>query len=72
MNTHQQQQHDEVDDLTRRYHWLRELFVAQRERFIDYVQAASRDIEEVDAHLLRLHEELRDLAAEVDRTEGVA
>jgi hypothetical protein len=72
MNAQQRRQHEELHDLATRYTWLREVFVLQRERLIDTVQAATRDIEEVDAHLLRLHDALRDLAAEVERTEGVA
>ena len=72
MNAQQRDHADELHDLATRYQWLRELFVQKRDWLIDAVQAATRDIEEVDEKLLCLLELQRDLAAEVERTEGVA
>jgi hypothetical protein len=48
------------------------LYLQQRAHLVDQVQRASRDIEEVDDKILVVLELQRDLAAEVERTEGVA
>jgi hypothetical protein len=72
MNAQQQRQQDELRDLLAHYQILRVLYVQRREHLIDHVQAASRDIEHVDATILVVLECQRDLAAEIERTEGVA
>jgi hypothetical protein len=72
MNAQQRDQHDELRDLLAHYQILRVLYLQQREHLVDQVLRASRDIEEVDAKILVVLELQRDLAAEVERTEGVA
>jgi ABC-type transporter lipoprotein component MlaA len=72
MTVQQQAQYDDLRDALAKYQTLRLLYLQQREHRISQVQASSRDIEEVDAYILVILELQRDLAAEVDRTEGVA
>jgi hypothetical protein len=68
----QQQHADQLRDLIASLERLRALFVMQRDHYLDRVQAATRDIEETDDKMLRVLEVQRDLAAEVERTKGVA
>ncbi len=72
MTAHQRYQQNELRDLLAHYQILRLLYIEQRERRIDHVQAATRDIEDADAKILAVLELQRDLAAEIERTEGVA
>lgn len=72
MTAHQQRQQTELRDLLAQCQILRLLYHQEREHWLDRVQTSTRDIEAVEAKMLRILELQRDLAAEVERTEGVA
>lgn len=72
MTAHQRYQQNELRDLLAHYQILRQLHIERRERLVDMVQQATRYIEDADAKILTVVELQRDLAAEIERTEGVA